>query len=225
MRSWNELVGTIAWPDKMDAPIPTFWPENDNTHLYFSYMLRLYRPFINSEQYSFIHNELIISGLKYRRWRKPNTVMSHDEVLGFGIYCYLMRETEVCGRFLKGLRDSGGLIDDPENPNKWTNVFRIVYLEGVLAACCKEKMTPIQQLAFALSCLMRCFSKRGHASPFLRVWVCVPVASLFPLSSLGLVIFSIGMKIRRYTLKEAFTQYFSKVPQLAELGSQYGWLD
>lgn len=225
MRDWGELLGTIAWPDKLGAPVPTFWPQNDNTHLYFAYMLRLYRPTLNSEQYAFVQSQLIGSALKLRRWNKPNTVMSHDEFLGFAIYCYMLGFQSDCSIVLAKLRETGGLTDDPDGDKPWPNVFRIVYLEGIMSACAGEKITPIQQTLFFFSCIARCFSKRGHASPFLRVWITVPVTSLFPISAAGLLIFNLGMKIRGYTLKEAFSQYFSKVPQLAILGDEYGWLD
>lgn len=228
MSDWNELKGTIAWqyPESSSefyTGVPCFHPQHDNCHLYFAYFLRLYRPTLNTQQYAWVDQNLVVSGLNLRRYKKPENRMSHDEVLGFLFYCWYLGLDYAIAALAHKLRETGGII--PEDGKTYPNVFRMVELESIMAAALKETPTPIQQLAFFFVCISRCFSKRGHASPFLRTWLSVPLMSQFPLPALGLLIFSFGMKIRGYTLEESFAQYFSKVPQIAEQAKVKGWLD
>lgn len=224
MRKWDELLGTIAWEsgDWVTTSVPCFYPRHDNNYLYLAYLLRLYRPTLTVEQTTFIKTEIYDYAFRFQRFRKEDSI-SHDEVTGLSFIFWYLGDKESAGRLLAVLRAKGGKI--PEPGHSWPDVFRIPGVEMFLSVSAGEIPSTIPQVVFLASCIVSAFAKKGHASPFLRKWLVVPLAVNLPIASLGLFIFTLVMRIRRFTLRNAFEQYFSKVKQIHDAAEGKGWLD
>lgn len=222
MRDWNELLGTIAWINRETTAVPCFHPYHDNDYLYAAYLIRLYRPTLTDDQIKFIRNEFYDYAFRFQRFRKKDSI-SHDEVTGLSFIFWYLGDKDSARILLSRLRDSGGQIPEPGHP--WPDVFRIPGVEMFLSVSAGETPSTIPQVVFLASCIVSGFAKKGHASPFLRKWVMVPLAADLPIASIGLFIFALVMRIRKFTLRDAFEQYFSKVKQIHEAAEGKDWLD
>lgn len=226
---WLELYDTIAWrvegqPQEI-TPVPMFYPIHDNNFLYLAYLLRLYRPTLTEVQKQFIREAVCHWGIQFFRFQKTDLI-SHDEALGIAYILFYLGEQvdrETAAMFLRHLRELGGMV--PEEGHPWPDILRIPGVEACLGVAAGEKPSTIPQIIFMGSAIVSGFASRGHASPFLRKWVSAPMLINYPIASLGLLVFNLTMAVRKYTLVEAFTQYFSKVPQLAARSHGKGWLD
>jgi hypothetical protein len=222
MRSWDELLGTIAWINKETTAVPCFHPYHDNDYLYLAYMLRLYRPVLTPDQKQFIKLEMYDYAFRFQRFGKTDSI-SHDEVLGLAVVFWYLEDQPSAKLFIGMLRDSGGKIHESGHP--WPDVFRIPGVEMFLGVSAGEKPSTLPQLLFLGSCIVSSFAKRDHASPFLRKWVVVPLCKDAPIAAIGICIFTFVMWLRKFTLRGAFELYFSKVKQIHEAAEGKGWLD
>ena len=224
MRTWDELKGTIAWEngDWTTTMVPCFHPRHDNNYLYLAYLLRLYRPTLSSEQLTFIKTEIYNYAFRFQRFGKTDSI-SHDEVLGLAYIFWYLEDQPSAKLFLGTLRDVGGKVPEPGHP--WPDVFRIPGVEMFLGVSAGEKPSTLPQLLFLGSCIVSSFAKRGHASPFLRKWLVVPLCKDAPIALIGELFFALVMRIRKFTLRKAFEQYFSTVKQIHEAAEGKGWLD
>lgn len=222
MRTWDELLGTIAWPDRQTTAVPCFAYLHDNNYLYLAYMLRLYRPTLTPDQVRFIKEKMYDYAFRFQRFGKTDSI-SHDEVLGLAVVFWYLEDQSSAKLFIGALRDSGGKVFEPGHP--WPDVFRIPGVEMFLGVSAGEKPSTLPQLLFLGSCIVSSFAKRDHASPFLRKWVVVPLCKDAPIAAIGIFIFALVMRIRKFTLRDAFEQYFSKVKQIHEAAEGKGWLD
>lgn len=221
MRDWNELLGTIAWINRETTAVPCFHPYHDNDYLYAAYLIRLYRPTLTNDQIKFIKEEFYQYAFKFQRFRKTDSI-SHDEALGLAFIFWYLGDKEIAHLFIACLRSLGGMV--PEQGRPWPDILRIPGVEMFLGISAGEKPSTLPQLLFLGSCIVSALSKKNHASPFLRKWLVVPLCSDAPIALIGVLFFSLVMWIRRFTLKDAFTQYFSKVKQIHDAAEGKGWL-
>lgn len=224
MRSWDELLGTIAWEDGdwVTTLVPCFFPRHDNNYLYLAYLLRLYRPTLTAEQKSFIRTEVYDYAFRLQRFRKTDSI-SHDEVTGLAYIFWYLGDHGSAEVFLRILRHQGGKIEKPGHP--WPDVFRIPGVELCLSVSAGEKPSTIPQLVLMGSYIISAFAPKSHGSPFLRKWLVVPLLVDCPITLIGAGIFTFVMWLRRFTLRMSFEQYFSTVKQIHEAAEGKGWLE
>ncbi len=209
----------IAWGNASE-PVPTFYPYHDNAHLYICDWLRAWRPVLTDEQKAFIIFEMYTAAWNFKRFGSGNT-MSHDECLGVFFYLWYLGRQDLAREFLIKMKEHGGVMSAGE-----FSVFRIVDLEAIGESAAGFTPSPLLQLAYSTRILARCFSKYdGNGSSFNRAWISIPLMSSHPISALAITIFQVVMTFRGITPSRNFTQYFSKIPELAEQTKGKSFID